>query len=175
MLEIVEGNRLEDCDPRPPLRQRWGLPRLEPPVLDTELAARLVDPDRLPYCAEPGLTTWPVHAPPGSKQGCPWCAMLSNPHSLLAFARPPIPSTAFSKLPLGLQLRDRMQLCGHLRPALPELQLHHGDMALLDVRDQVLGEQIRAVQGSINLDERDELLGNLLLHPEHVDIYVPNL
>ena len=67
MLEIVEVNRLEDCDPRPPPRQRWRLPRFKPPILDVELAARLVDPDRLPDCAELGLTTWPVHASLGSE------------------------------------------------------------------------------------------------------------
>ena len=68
MLEIVEVHRLEDRDPGPPPRQRWGLPRFKPPILDAELAARLVDPDRLPDRAKPGLSTWPVRAAPGSKQ-----------------------------------------------------------------------------------------------------------
>ena len=47
-------------------------------------------------------------------------------------------------------------------------------MFVQDRAHQVLGEEIRAVVRAWDLDQRDDLLGGLLLEPEHVHIYVPD-
>ena len=83
--------------------------------------------------------------------------------SLLSFFFPLVASSPFEELPLRLQPLHRMELRRHLRPALSEVHLHHLDVPVLHVGNQMLRQEVCAVQRPVDLDQWNQLLGNLLL------------
>ena len=89
--------------------------------------------------------------------------MQSYPSALLTSLFPPVASPSFEELPLRLQPLDRMKLRCHLCSALSKVHLHHLNVPLLHVRDQMLRQEVCAIQRAVNLDQGDQLLGDLLL------------
>ena len=59
--------------------------------------------------------------------------------------------------------------------AFSELEVQVGDVLKENLRGQVLGHQVGAVHRTVDLDEGDDLLGQLLLQPKSVDVDVPYL
>ena len=98
--------------------------------------------------------------------------MLPSPNSAFSTFSPSIAVTSFLKFLLWPGELDGVELCGGLGSTATEFELHHLHVLLLDHGGQVLGEKVGAVLRAWHLHQRNDLLGDLLLQPQDIHVYM---